>query len=490
MTTRPSAQAPKPAREPATLLLDFTPNAVHAGIYKAVARGYDDAAGVPLEVRTPSASTDALKLLQAGRADLAILDIHDLGLARQGGADLVGVMAVVQRPLAAVLAQPRIRTPRDLEGRRAGVTGLPSDRAVLRSVVSGAGGDPGRVRETTIGFEAVKALLAGRVDAATAFWNVEGVALKREKPATREFRVDDYGAPPYPELVLCVTRKTLRERPELVRGGDPGPAAGLPRGDDRRPRAGDRGDGRRAERGARPRATRARSSRPSTPRLRAPAGAAYGRLDARDAAGVGGVGREVRDPRAPPRRRAGVRHLDPPVRADQAPGDPAARRSTSAGPSRAMRERGTTRSKPAASARRARVGVDVRVDPERARVPQLAGVAQVLGERDAVEPLRAEVEHQHVGAVRLGLVGPARQPRVVARGAQHAEHVGAQQQVVEDRENVAMAVGAGPILLRAHACGTPAAPTPAGPTSGRSRRARCAARAAPARPRSRRRRAA
>jgi putative hydroxymethylpyrimidine transport system substrate-binding protein len=68
------------------------------------------------------------------------------------------------------------------------------------------------VRTTTIGFEAVKAMLAGRVDAATAFWNVEGVALKEKRPGTREFRVDDYGAPPYPELVLCVTRRTLDEK--------------------------------------------------------------------------------------------------------------------------------------------------------------------------------------------------------------------------------------------------------------------------------------
>ena len=37
---------------------------------------------------------------------MAILDIHDLGLAREQGRDLVGVMAFVQRPLAAVLAQP------------------------------------------------------------------------------------------------------------------------------------------------------------------------------------------------------------------------------------------------------------------------------------------------------------------------------------------------------------------------------------------------
>jgi len=203
--------------EGAVLLLDFTPNAVHSGIYLAKAREYDLAEGVDLRIRKPGASTDALKLLEAGRADFAILDIHDLGLARQNGADLVGVMALVQRPLAAVLAQPDVRRPRDLAGRRVGVTGLPSDDAVLRSVVAGDGGDPDRVRATTIGFQAVRAMLARRVDGATAFWNVEGVALERKRPATKEFRVDDYGAPPYPELVLCVTRDTLEDRPSLIR---------------------------------------------------------------------------------------------------------------------------------------------------------------------------------------------------------------------------------------------------------------------------------
>jgi len=201
----------------ATLLLDFTPNAVHSGLYMATERGYDDAEGVELEIRKPGASTDALKLLQAGKADMAILDIHDLGLARQGGADIVAVMAFVQRPLAAVLAQPSIRSPAGLEGKRAGVSGLPSDEAVLRSVVAGDGGDPDNVRATTIGFQAVKALLARRVAGATAFWNVEGVALRERRPGIREFRVDDYGAPPYPELVLCVTRATLEDDEPVVR---------------------------------------------------------------------------------------------------------------------------------------------------------------------------------------------------------------------------------------------------------------------------------
>ena len=203
--------------ERATLLLDFSPNGVHAGLYLATSRAYDDAEGVSLRIRQPSASTDALRLLVGGRADMAILDIHDLGLARERGRDVVGVMAVVQRPLAAVLAAPSIRSPRELEGKRAGVSGLPSDEAVLRSVVAGAGGDPRRVRETTIGFEAVPALLAGRVAAATAFWNVEGVALRRRRPHIREFRVDEFGAPAYPELVLAVTGETLEDRRPVVR---------------------------------------------------------------------------------------------------------------------------------------------------------------------------------------------------------------------------------------------------------------------------------
>jgi ABC-type nitrate/sulfonate/bicarbonate transport system substrate-binding protein len=200
----------------ATLMLDFTPNAAHAGIYSAVAHGFDDAEGVHLKVRVPGSSTDAVKLLLSGRTQFSVMDIHDLALAGARGRDLVAVMSIVQRPLAAVLASPDVRSPRDLAGHKVGVTGLPSDDAVLRSIVTGAGGDYDAVEKVTIGFNAVPALLGGRVAGATAFWNVEGVALRSERPGMHDFRVDAYGAPPYPELVLVMTRSTLREDPALV----------------------------------------------------------------------------------------------------------------------------------------------------------------------------------------------------------------------------------------------------------------------------------
>jgi putative hydroxymethylpyrimidine transport system substrate-binding protein len=200
----------------ASLVLDFTPNAVHAGIYSALARHFDRRHGIHLSVIVPSASTDSIKLLETGRVDFAIIDIHDLAIARERGADIVGIMAIVERPLAAVIAAPRFRTPTSLVGQTVGTTGVPSDTAVLDSIVAGAGGDPHRVHTITIGYNAVADLLAGRVAAATAFWSDEGVTIAAHRPGFHDFRVDDYGAPRYPELVVCTTGAMLARDPALA----------------------------------------------------------------------------------------------------------------------------------------------------------------------------------------------------------------------------------------------------------------------------------
>jgi NitT/TauT family transport system substrate-binding protein/putative hydroxymethylpyrimidine transport system substrate-binding protein len=202
----------------ASLVLDFTPNPVHTGIYAAQAQGYYRRAGIDLTIRAPGESTDAPKLLAAGRTDFAILDITDLGIAREKGLPLVGLMPIVGRPLAAILARADgpVRRPRDLDGNTVGVTGLPSDEAVVDSEVSADGGDPAGVKRVTIGFNAVSSLAAGKVDAATGFWNDEAVALRRQGVPLRVFKVDEFGAPPYPELVLTTTEAEMENDPHLV----------------------------------------------------------------------------------------------------------------------------------------------------------------------------------------------------------------------------------------------------------------------------------
>jgi putative hydroxymethylpyrimidine transport system substrate-binding protein len=210
----------------ATLVLDFQPNAVHSGIYAAKTRGYFEDEGLDLTIREPSSTADSAKLLETGRADFAVMDISDLGIARQRGLDLTAIAAIVQRPLASVIARDRdeIRTPADLAGKAVGVTGVPSDDAVLDTVLRSGGIDPSGVDRVTIGFNAVAELAAGKIDAATAFWNAEGVQLRQMGLPIREFRVDEFGAPRYPELLVVARADTAGG--DLARGF----TAGLARG--------------------------------------------------------------------------------------------------------------------------------------------------------------------------------------------------------------------------------------------------------------------
>jgi ABC-type nitrate/sulfonate/bicarbonate transport system substrate-binding protein len=82
-----------------TLAIGGQPNAAHAGIYLAIQRGFDEAEGVMLH---PHPVADPARALAAGSAGLAVMDIHELAIARARGQDLVGVLGLVARPVAAL----------------------------------------------------------------------------------------------------------------------------------------------------------------------------------------------------------------------------------------------------------------------------------------------------------------------------------------------------------------------------------------------------
>ncbi|MDA0185556.1 ABC transporter substrate-binding protein [Solirubrobacter phytolaccae] len=214
---KPSSPSSPPAR-PVTIALDFVPNPVHAPIYLA---------GDAVKIQKPGSGPDGLKLVTSGKVELGVLDIHDLAIAREAGTDVVAVGALVGKPLAALVAQPDVARPRDLEGRTVGVSGLPSDPAFLEAIVGHDGGDVSKIKQVTIGFNAVSRLLTKRVDAVPVFWNAEGVALKQRGLEANEFRVEDYGAPPYPEVVFFTSRATLASERARIEGALDAIARGL-----------------------------------------------------------------------------------------------------------------------------------------------------------------------------------------------------------------------------------------------------------------------
>lgn len=208
------------AARQATLILDFTPNAVHAGIYRALAAGYYRQEGIDLHVVVPSATTDTLELIDAGRAQFGLADGSDVAQLIARGGDAMAVMALVQRPLGGLIASAseHLSSPAALQGKTVGITGVPSDRAVLDTEVRYAGGDPRRVHVVTVGFDGAQALVAGRVAAFTGFIPDDGVGLRVSGHPIRAFALDEDGGPAYPGLVAFTTRREIARDPALVRG--------------------------------------------------------------------------------------------------------------------------------------------------------------------------------------------------------------------------------------------------------------------------------
>jgi NitT/TauT family transport system substrate-binding protein/putative hydroxymethylpyrimidine transport system substrate-binding protein len=213
-----SATPARPAAK-VTLILDFVPNAVHAGIYRALAAGYYRREQIDLRVVEPTSTQETLKLIDAGKAQFGLADGSDVaGLIDEGG-DVRAVMALVQRPLGGLiaLASEHLTSPRQLQGKTVGITGVPSDTAVLDTEVRHAGGDPAKVHVVTVGFNGSQALVAGRIAAFTGFIPDEGVTLQKSGHPITAFALDENGGPDYPGLVAFTTRRLIAANPALVR---------------------------------------------------------------------------------------------------------------------------------------------------------------------------------------------------------------------------------------------------------------------------------
>lgn len=202
----------------ATLVLDFLPNGVHAGVYQALSSGAYLDEGIDLKVITPTSTADTIRLIQAGKADFGLADGIDIATQIAAGRDVRAIMAVTQRPSGGLitLADEGVRSPADLGGKTVGVTGLPSDKAVFETMVEDTGGNPARSRVVTVGFGGIQALLAGRISGFTGYIPADAAVVESRGRKTRSFAFDDFGGPSYPGLVAFSTGSRISEDPELV----------------------------------------------------------------------------------------------------------------------------------------------------------------------------------------------------------------------------------------------------------------------------------
>jgi putative hydroxymethylpyrimidine transport system substrate-binding protein len=202
------------------LMLDYFPNADHAGIYAAQANGDFKEAGLDVEIRQPPDPAAPIKQVAAGRVDLAISYEPEVLRARDQGLAVVSVAALVQKPLTSIISLPKakISEPADLEGKTVGTAGIDYQDAYLKAILSEAGVGPASVKVRNVGFGFSPALITGKIDAALgAFWNYEGQELKLRGKKPRIIRIDEAGVPTYNELVLVANEDALERDGDKIR---------------------------------------------------------------------------------------------------------------------------------------------------------------------------------------------------------------------------------------------------------------------------------
>ena len=210
------------AADQITVVLDWTPNTNHTGIYAAIAKGYFREAGLDVKVVQPP-EDGAVALVASGKAQFGVSFQDSLAPAFVGDAvmPVTAVAAVIQHNTSGIVSRAGegMDTPKGLEGKKYATWDLDVEKATIRDVMAADGGDFDKVEliPSTVTDE-VSALRSGSVDAIWIFYGWAGVACEVAGLPTDYFEfadidpVFDYYTP-----VIIGCNDWLEENPETAK---------------------------------------------------------------------------------------------------------------------------------------------------------------------------------------------------------------------------------------------------------------------------------
>ncbi|USG68207.1 ABC transporter substrate-binding protein [Brevibacillus ruminantium] len=202
-----------------TLVLDWYPNAVHSFLYAAEEQGYFRDENLKVHLQMPSDANDPLRMVGAGKVDMAISYQTQMVQARSEDIQVVSIAALVRHPLNVIMTRKDsgLDTPEKLAGKNIGYPSVPLDEAVVRTVVRQTGADDSGLAFTDIGFDIIPALTAKKVDAVVGgYINHEQVILEKHGVPVNVIKPSDFGVPDYYELVIATSDETLTQKKDAL----------------------------------------------------------------------------------------------------------------------------------------------------------------------------------------------------------------------------------------------------------------------------------
>ena len=207
--------------EKVTVVLDWTPNTNHTGLYVALDKGYYKEEGLDVEIVQPSDGS-ASTLIATGKGDFGVSYQEDVTYALTSDEPLpIKAIATIIQHNTSGFASPsskNIKTVKDFENKTYGGWGAESEKATLNAVMSNNGADFNTVKLVDIGEDDFFTSTKGEVDISNVFegWTCIEGKLRGEDVnfiATRDLdKRLDYYTP-----LLITNNSILNDNPDLAK---------------------------------------------------------------------------------------------------------------------------------------------------------------------------------------------------------------------------------------------------------------------------------
>lgn len=207
------------ALKPITLVLDWTPNTNHTGLYVAKEKGYFKQAGLDVEIIQPG-ETGAEQMVATGKADFGVSYQEGVTLARTQHVPIVSIAAVIQHNTSG-FASPvgkNIATPKDFEGKTYGGFGSPVEKQMLSSLMQREKADVDKVNIIHTGNADFFTAIKRNVDFMWIYYGWTGIEAELKGEKLNMIYLTDYAKElDYYTPVLITNEQKAKQDPETVR---------------------------------------------------------------------------------------------------------------------------------------------------------------------------------------------------------------------------------------------------------------------------------
>ncbi len=203
-----------------TLMLDWTPNTNHTGLFVAQDKGYFKDQGLEVSIVNPSSQGTLEQLVATGKVDFGISAQEQVTSARLSDLPLVSLATIIQHNTSGFvsLRSKNILTAKDFEGKTYGGWGLPSETAILTALMQKENADFSKINMVNIGETDQLASLNSNIDLTWIFYGWTGIQAEiRGQELNMIWLKDIDPALDYYTPVIVSNEEMIQSNPDTVR---------------------------------------------------------------------------------------------------------------------------------------------------------------------------------------------------------------------------------------------------------------------------------